>query len=297
MSEFNRSWARAGTIAALALIAIAAITVASGSGLAAEKRSIVLVHGAWGGAFTQAPLARLLREQGHTVFAPDLKGHGKRAAESGPHVTLEDHVQDIVKVFETNDLKGATLVMHSYGGVPGTLAWERLGDRVAHVVYLDAFAPVDDSAKPLQYFWQRNQNLPYKIVDGMVPPPVGPRPGLVSQSLRTLTDDMSLRTGALPAGTTRTYVWANRNPIPGHKGVPDGVRQAVPEPCLAALFRAHLPQRDARRPGGRGSHRRQPLTGPPAHMRGVRQPRAHPENRRSGPDVATARRSAASARR
>ena len=119
-----------------------------------------------------------------------------------------------MNVFRANDLAGATLVMHSYGGVPGTLAWERLGDRVAHVVYLDAFAPVDDGATPLQYFWQRNQKLPYKIVDGMVPPPVGPRPGLVSQSLRTLTDDMSLRTGALPAGATRTYVWASRNRTP-----------------------------------------------------------------------------------
>ena len=217
MSRFGVPLARARAIAGLALIAIAATVVAAGSALAADKRSIVLVHGAWGGAFTQAPLAALLREQGHTVFAPDLKGHGKRAAEGGPHVGLEDHVQDIVKVFEANDLKGATLVMHSYGGVPGTLAWERLGDRIAHVVYLDAFAPVDDGATPLQYFWQRNQNLPYKIVDGMVPPPVGPRPGLVSQSLRTLTDDMSLKTGKLPAGATRTYVWANRNPIPGHK--------------------------------------------------------------------------------
>ena len=210
-------YGRARAIANLAAVAIAATILAAGYALAAEKRSIVLVHGAWGGAFTQAPLAERLRAQGHTVFAPDLTGHGKRAAEGGPHVTLEDHVQDIVEVFEENDLRGATLVMHSYGGVPGTLAWERLGDRVAHVVYLDAFAPVDDSAKPLQYFWQRNQNLPYKIVDGMVPPPVGPRPGLVSQSLRTLTDDMSLRTGALPAAATRTYVWANRNPIPGHK--------------------------------------------------------------------------------
>lgn len=211
----GRAWA--GTVVNLALLAIAATIVLAGHALAVEKRSIVLVHGAWGGAFTQAPLAGLLREQGHTVFAPDLTGHGNRAAEGGPRVSLEDHVQDIVKVFEENDLTGATLVMHSYGGVPGTLAWERLGDRVAHVVYLDAFAPVDDSAKPLHYFWLRNQNLPYKIVDGMVPPPVGPRPGLVSQSLRTLTDDMSLRTGALPKGATRTYVWANRNPIPGHK--------------------------------------------------------------------------------
>ena len=46
MSRFKHGLARAGLVVNLALVAIIAASIAAGSVLADEKRSIVLVHGA-----------------------------------------------------------------------------------------------------------------------------------------------------------------------------------------------------------------------------------------------------------
>ena len=186
-----------------------------------ERRNIVLVHGAWGGGFTYEPVTEILRSQGHNVFVPDLTGHGARKEEGGPHVSLEDHVMDVVGVVEDNALSDVTLVCHSNGGVPGTLAWERLGEKISHFVYLDSFAPIDESANPLDYFRKRNtEGAPYKVVDGMIapPPPNTDNPVFAPQSVKTLTDDMSLQSGSLPEHSTRTFVWASRNTLPNGGG-------------------------------------------------------------------------------
>jgi pimeloyl-ACP methyl ester carboxylesterase len=109
---------------------------------------IVLVHGAWVGEWCWDPIVELLEAAGRPVFAVSLTGHGRRRNESGPHVTLADHVADVVAVFRQHDLVDATLVGHSYGGRVITKAWPQLAARVRRVVYLDAHAPIgrDESA-------------------------------------------------------------------------------------------------------------------------------------------------------
>lgn len=108
--------------------------------------AIVLVHGAWVGEWSWAPIMPLLEQSGRMVWAVSLRGHGVRASESGPHITLADHVDDVVDVVETLDLAGITLVGHSYGGRIITQAWKRLADRVERLIYLDAHAPLGDVA-------------------------------------------------------------------------------------------------------------------------------------------------------
>ena len=103
--------------------------------------NIVLVHGAWHGGWGWKPLAPLLRRAGHEVLTPTLTGLGERAHLAGPAVDLETHISDIVGVLETEELEDVLLLGHSYGGMVVTGAADRLPQRIARLVYLDAFVP------------------------------------------------------------------------------------------------------------------------------------------------------------
>jgi pimeloyl-ACP methyl ester carboxylesterase len=52
----------------------------------------------------------------------------------------------VVGVLEYEDLRGVVLVGHSYGGMVITAVADRAADRLAHLVYLDAFVPQDGQA-------------------------------------------------------------------------------------------------------------------------------------------------------
>lgn len=105
--------------------------------------TIVLVHGGGHGGWCFKPLARLLRNKGHDVYAPTLTGLGERAHLSRAGVDLDCHVNDIVALLHYEDLRNVVLVGHSYGGMVITGAADRASDRVGHLVYLDAMAPKD----------------------------------------------------------------------------------------------------------------------------------------------------------
>ena len=102
----------------------------------------VLVHGAWHGGWCWAKVARLLRDAGHEVYTPTLTGLGERAHLARPEVDLELHIQDVVAMLEAEELRGVTLVGHSYGGMVVTgVAARAAAGRIAQLVYLDAFVP------------------------------------------------------------------------------------------------------------------------------------------------------------
>jgi pimeloyl-ACP methyl ester carboxylesterase len=103
--------------------------------------NFVLVHGGGHGGWCFQPLARVLRDKGHEVYAPTLTGLGERAHLFRADVDLDCHVNDIVSVLHYEDLSNAILVGHSYGGMVITGAADRAPDRVGHRVYLDAKPP------------------------------------------------------------------------------------------------------------------------------------------------------------
>jgi pimeloyl-ACP methyl ester carboxylesterase len=105
--------------------------------------TFVLVHGAWGGAQGWRKVRPLLREAGHDVFTPSLTGIGERSHLASPQVTLFTHVQDVVNAIFYEDLKNITLVGYSYGGMVVTGCLDYIGERIKHLVYLDAFVPND----------------------------------------------------------------------------------------------------------------------------------------------------------
>lgn len=84
-----------------------------------------------------------LQSAGHEVYTPTLTGLGERVHLAQPGINLQTHVFDIVNVLEAEDLRDVVLAGHSYGGMVVTGVAELVPDRLAHLVYLDAFVPCD----------------------------------------------------------------------------------------------------------------------------------------------------------
>jgi pimeloyl-ACP methyl ester carboxylesterase len=103
----------------------------------------LLVHGAWHGGWCWKRVARLLRAAGHEVFAPTLTGLGEREHLLSADIGLDTHVNDVLGVLKYEDLLDVVLVGHSYGGMVIAGAAEMGPERIAHLVYLDAFVPGD----------------------------------------------------------------------------------------------------------------------------------------------------------
>ena len=105
--------------------------------------TFVLVHGAWGGAHGFRKDRGPLWRAGHEVFTPSLTGIGERAHLTSPQVCLTTHVTDVVNTVLYEDLRDIVLLGFSYGGFVVNGALAHIGDRVRHLVYLDAFVPGD----------------------------------------------------------------------------------------------------------------------------------------------------------
>lgn len=100
----------------------------------------VLVAGAWLGSWAWDEVLPTLRAAGHGTHPVTLSGLAdKRGVPAGQ----QTHVQDIVDEVERLDLRDVVLVGHSYSGIPVGQAAERIGDRLARVVFVDSNVPVD----------------------------------------------------------------------------------------------------------------------------------------------------------
>ena len=101
---------------------------------------IVLVHGAFAGAWCWEPVLPGLRAAGHEVEAIDLPGSG---GDETPveEVSLDAYANRVCAVLA--DGRPAVLVGHSMGGMVITQAAARCPEHVAALVYLAAFLPAD----------------------------------------------------------------------------------------------------------------------------------------------------------
>ena len=133
------------------LLSTAATAAAMATTRCSEPRpaeaTFVLVHGAWAGGWAWKRVAPLLRAQGHDVFTPTLTGLGERVHLGNPDVNLDTHIQDIVNLLVYEDLEDAVLVGWSYSGMVITGVLEKVPDRLAHVVYVDAEVPRDGESE------------------------------------------------------------------------------------------------------------------------------------------------------
>ena len=105
--------------------------------------TFVLVHGAWHGGWCWRHVADLLRSRGDAVTTPTLTGLGERVHLLSASVDLETHITDLVQHLEFEDLRDVVLVGHSFGGCPITGAADRVPERIARLIYLDAAVLLD----------------------------------------------------------------------------------------------------------------------------------------------------------
>jgi pimeloyl-ACP methyl ester carboxylesterase len=192
-----------------------------------KQRSVVLVHGAFGGGFLWRSVAEALRSASFEVYTPTLTGLGERRHLFRAEVSLATHTRDIEAVFQYEDLDDVVLVGHSYGCMVIAGLSEEVAARVASVVLLDGplpregesmhtmFADLDESVVPKNLRSLQNRDTP--------------EPGVLLMELpETLAKDH--RMSPHPVSTH----WAS---VSMH-GVFDPPRRCTYVKCLQATFDA-----------------------------------------------------------
>ncbi|MGE0386609.1 MAG: alpha/beta fold hydrolase [Gammaproteobacteria bacterium] len=101
---------------------------------------VVLIHGAWHEGHCWDAVARVLRAQGHRVFAPTLPGRGPAADRYVGHA---DCVAAVVALLEERDLRGVVLGGHSLGGSIIQAVADRIPERIGHLVFISGFVVCD----------------------------------------------------------------------------------------------------------------------------------------------------------
>jgi pimeloyl-ACP methyl ester carboxylesterase len=120
--------------------------------------TFVVAHGAWSSAWAWKKMRPLLRAAGHDLWTPSYTGLGERAHLANGAIDLDTHIQDVVGLLDMEDLRGVVLIGHSYGGMVATGVADRASERIAQLVYLDAFVPGNgQSAFDLQPAERANQ--------------------------------------------------------------------------------------------------------------------------------------------
>ena len=174
---------------------------------AVPKQTFVFVHGAWGGGWDWRPVAETLTSRGHVVFRATLTGLGERVHLATPDIGLETHITDVVNTIQYEKLRDVTLVGHSYGGMVITGVADRIPERLAYLVYVDAFVP--ENGESLMSLNAANGNKPLTAVSGFVVPswvePGAAPPTDVPQPAKTFTDRLTL-TNPLRARIPTTYI-------------------------------------------------------------------------------------------
>ena len=105
--------------------------------------TFVVAHGAWSAGWAWKKMRPLLRAKGHDLFTPTYTGLGERSHLAHKDINLETHIANVLGVLKYENLRNVILVGHSYGGMVATGVADRAPERIAHLVYVDAFAPRD----------------------------------------------------------------------------------------------------------------------------------------------------------
>ena len=105
--------------------------------------TFLVCHGAWSAGWAWKKMHPLMQAAGHRLVTPTYTGLGERAHLANPSIDLETHIQDILNVIKYEDLRDIVLIGHSYGGMVATAVADRVRERIAQLIYLDAFVPDD----------------------------------------------------------------------------------------------------------------------------------------------------------
>jgi len=163
---------------------------------------------------------------------------GEREHFANPSIDLETHIQDVLNVIKYDDLSDIILLGHSYGGMVATGVVDRAPDRIAQLIYVDAFVPRDgesmlDINEPLRGRVREaaNSGEGWRMPPMRLPPDTSPADTawcdarLVDMPIKCVETKLKLQHGepSLP----RSYIYCTRTPY----GVFDAfARRAKSEP-------------------------------------------------------------------
>lgn len=187
-----------------------------------DAPTIVVAHGAWSAGWAWARMRPLMAASGIALVTPTCTGVGERTHLAHADVDLSAHIDDMVQVLEFEDLRDVVLVGHSYGGMVATGLAARCPERIAALVYLDAFVPragqaLVDLLGPGAADAMRSQadavGDGWRVPPNPLPPDtsvadvewITPRRG--PQPLRTFTEALPTEPAA---GLPRAYVYCTR---------------------------------------------------------------------------------------
>ena len=129
--------------------------------------TVVLVHGAWHGAWCWDRVLPFVAHAGHEPIAVELTGSGARAAELTPDVDLATHVADVAA--HVTAAAPVVLVVHSYSGMVAAGVADAVPEALAAVVLVDSFYPEDGDAAIDQMpppFQEHFRNRAAEVGDG-----------------------------------------------------------------------------------------------------------------------------------
>ena len=166
----------------------------------------VLVHGSCLGGWVWERVRPRLEARGYRVLAPSLTGLSDRAHLAGPDVGLSTHIQDIARLIEWEDLTDVVLTGASYAGMVITGVAGVVPERIAHLVYLDAFRPT-----PGQSAFDQLPHLPAQLGE---PPAEHPWGFALPADLRPFGIDDPADLAFLHRRTTPMPILTHREPLP-----------------------------------------------------------------------------------
>jgi pimeloyl-ACP methyl ester carboxylesterase len=207
----------------------------------AASQTFVLVHGALRGGWLWDRVVPILTGEGHRAFAPTLPFSSANGGSLAP-IDLDAHVLAIMDLIERERLREVVLVGHSYAGAVVLGVAERLPERIAKLLFLDACVPGDgesvlDSYHDAQYSsdFLRIVSAHDSLISGwpelrvLTDPAAAQAAGptddsrLRPQPVATFTQPLRLRRPEA-AAIERVYIHCTRNRVARRPRVPTDIR-------------------------------------------------------------------------
>ena len=158
---------------------------------------------------------------GTKSYTPTLTGVGERSHLLRAGIDLDTHIQDILNLVRFERLDRIVLVGHSYGGMVITGVADAIPEKIASLVYLDAFVP--ENGQSLRDLAPRNPSQPGReLIEGEIAAPpipaaafnVNPKDAAFLDSMATphpmaCFNQKAKLTGAYRGIRNRHYIYAN----------------------------------------------------------------------------------------
>ena len=104
-----------------------------------QNPAIIFIHGGPSGNANlfEGTTAKLLADKGFYVIVYDRRGEGRSKDEKAT-LTFEESFRDLLQIYRQYDLKRASLLAHSFGGIIATLFTEKYPEKVENLVLAGA---------------------------------------------------------------------------------------------------------------------------------------------------------------